>query len=147
MKKWLLIAVLGALSIALLDCGGGGKSKSVAPDWVGYMLAEINSHRPGNELIYDPAIGAVAAAHANFLNVGEYEAYYEAPGPAPLGPYAGTDDGTSVSRLANAGITYVSQIECGCWWNGTVQAAYSNLTNQSALTDSKYTHVGIGAAI
>ena len=146
MRKIVLIGMLAAVAVVLISCGGG-KSKSKAPDWAGQMLAEINSHRSGNELAYDPAIAAVAAGHSNFLNVGEYEAYYEAPGPAPYGPYVGTDDGNAASRLAGASITYVSQTECGCWLNGTVQAAYSNLTNQSALTDPKYTHVGIGAAI
>lgn len=146
MRKCVLLIVLALVSVTILNCSGG-KSKSVAPNWALLMLTEINSHRPGNELIYDLSIAAVAGGHANFLNVGEYEAYYEAPGPAPLGPYVGTNDGTSTTRLTNAGIAYVSQTECGCWINGSVQTAYSNLTNQAALIDNKYTHVGIGGVI
>jgi hypothetical protein len=132
MKKWLLILVLALTSVGLLNCGGG-KSKSTAPNWALLMLAEINSHRPGDELIYDAAIAGVALAHAQWLDSTTKEAY-QATGQGVTTP---------TQRLNNAGITDFSGTagETGCYVIGSVQTAYSAM-NTGTLTGS-YTHVGI----
>lgn len=134
MKKWLLILVLALTSAGLLGCGGG-KSKSKAPDWAGMMLAEINSHRVGNELTYDPAIAAVAAAHAQWLDATVKEAYQS----------TGSGGTTPTQRLNNAGITDFTPPagETGCYTHDTIQDAYL-LMSSATLTNSSYTHVGIG---
>jgi uncharacterized protein YkwD len=133
MRKCALVAILAFASAGLLSCGGG-KSKSTAPNWALLMLAEINSHRPGDELIYDAAIAGVALAHAQWLdsNIGAYQS-------------TGIGGTTPTQRLNNAGISDFTPPagETGCYIIGSVQTAYSSM-NTGTLTNSSYTHVGIG---
>jgi hypothetical protein len=134
MKKCILIGLLALACAALLNCSGG-KSKSSGPDLVTLMLAEINSHRVGNELQYDGAIALVALAHAQWLDSQATQAYQS----------TGAGGTTPSQRLTNAGVSYLSATERGCWTDGSIQTAFNMMNSGGALTTGPYTHVGIAA--
>jgi len=135
MRKWLSVMLLGLVIIGLLGCSKS--SKKDAPDFVGIMLAEINSHRTvGQELTYDAAVAAVAHAHAVWLDSQNTSAYQS----------TGSGGSTPSSRLTAASITYSSSGETGCWSAGDIAVAYAAM-NTSTLTNSTFTHVGIGRVL
>jgi uncharacterized protein YkwD len=138
MRRCVLIALIGLASLTLLNCSGGGKSKSSGPDAVTLLLLEINSHRSGNELQYDPLIAAVALAHGQWLD-SQYTAAYQS---------TGSGGSTPTTRLQSAGITdfYGSAAETGCYTDQPAAATVYSMMNTSTLTNSTYTHIGIGRA-
>jgi uncharacterized protein YkwD len=96
------------------------------------MLEEINSHRAGSELILDAEITAVSEAHAQWLDSQSILGYQS----------TGSGGTTPAQRLTNAGVTFTSCDETGCYSNGEVPEAYS-LMSTAKLTNPTYTHVGI----
>ena len=134
MKKWLLVLIVGLAFLWIVGCSKS--SKKDEPDFIGLLLAEINSNRPGNELTYDPAVAAVAQQHAGWLSYNDIQAYQS----------TGEGGSTPATRLTNAGITYTSSGETGAWILGDIQAAYAAM-NSSTLTNSTFTHVGIGRVL
>lgn len=140
MDKYALFTLLGLTAVLLVGCSTGGSGKSTAPpavDWASLMIEEINSQRPvGEELEFDDDIAAVAAVHAQWLSFHGTQAYQA----------AGEGDSTPTERLNNDHNVEPfigSAAETGCWAGGSVQSVFSQM-NITLLTDTTYTHVGIG---
>jgi hypothetical protein len=134
MRKYLLCALLASTALVLLQCGGGGSSKTTISPAV-QMLSTINSNRnPDYKLALDPAISAVAQAYAHYL------------GNIAATTYTSNADGKSpTQRLNDAGITDFSAIaEDGSDGPQNLSAAYATMSS-ATLNNTSYTHVGIGA--
>jgi uncharacterized protein YkwD len=133
MRKCLLCAVLASTALVLMQCGGGGGSKTTITPAI-QMLSKINGNRnPDYKLTMDPAISAVAQAYAKYL------------GDTHAVTYTSNADGKSPQqRLNDAGITNFSAV--GETGSGAANAtvAYASM-NSGTLNNTSYTLVGIGA--
>ena len=134
---FLTLILLVLAGVLLAHCSGGGGSKSTAPNWAMMMLKEINKYRtPGEEIVYDSAIAAVALSHAKWLqnNQALPDRFYQS---------AGAGGSTPTQRLTNASVIFITAGETGTYTDASVQGAYAAM-NTTMLTDAAYTHVGIG---
>ena len=134
MQKYVFFLVLALVPAVLLSCKSSGGSD--APDWVGLMLSKINSNRPADDkLTYDSAIAAVARAHAKWLDQQATYAYQS----------TGSGGTTPSQRLTNAGVSYITANETGCWTSASIDSAFNTMNSGGLLTNLTYTHVGIAA--